>query len=247
MSVEELLRSESIRLYQDTVTVADRTWGWDSKYRRLLDVSLESIRANPGAFLLGTTQTFLHSLFVKHRVATPVRRDSSSVSSDAPASAPAVDVDLVPYPLQDMWSSTPDGRYDHANPNSEAMRRLAEQDARVNALIAQLPVRNGIQPLSDLLNRIGLLFTPMIVMVGLAIVGIPFMCLTVAPEERLLVAVFALSLLILFATFAGQVPAIIQYRLPLDPILIVAGVLGAAAMVRGRRQLRSVSPAADAL
>ena len=248
MPVEKWLRSESIRLYQDTVTVADRTWGWDSKYRRLLDVSLESIRANPGAFLLGTTQTFLHSLFVKHRVVTPIRHDVSSLSSASAGSEAAVDVDILPYPLQDMWSSTPDRRYEPSNPNyAAAVRRFAEQQARVDALSAQLPVRSGIQPLSDLLNRIGLLFTPMIVMVAMAILGIPFMGLTAAPEERLLIAVFSLSLLILFATFAGQVPAIIQYRLPLDPILIVAGVLGAGAIRRGRRQLRSTLPAADAL
>ena len=244
MSVEELLRSESIRLYQDTVTVADRTWGWDSNYRRLLDVSVESIRANPAAFLLGTTQTFLHSLIVKHRIATPIRRDSSSATGAVSVSA--VDVDLIPYPLQDMWSSTPDGRYDWLNPKRDAVRRFTEQQARVDALSVQLPVRNGIQPLSDLLNRVGLLFTPMIAMVALAILGIPFMCLTAAPEERLLIAVFLLSLLILFATFAGQVPAIIQYRLPMDPIVILAGVLGAGAMVRGRKRLRSASPAADA-
>ena len=244
MSVEELLRSESIRLYQDTVTVADRTWGWDSNYRRLRDVSLESIRANPAAFLLGTTQTFVHSLLVKHRVATPIRRDPSSAMGAV--SVPAVDVDLIPHPLQDMWSSTPDGRYDWLNPKPDAVRRFTEQQARVDAISAQLPVRNGIQPLSDLLNRIGLLFTPMIAMVALAILGIPFMCVTAAPEERLLIAVFSLSMLILFATFAGQVPAIIQYRLPLDPIVILAGVVGAGAMVRGRKQLRSTSPAADA-
>lgn len=243
-TAEDLLRSESVRVYSDIVAMSDRIWGWESHYRKLRDVSIESIRANPAVFVLGTTSTFLHSLIVKHTVATPSKREAAPTG--ASASLAPTDSDLVPYPYQDMWSGTPDHRYDPGSPFADVARqRLAEQSARVATLGHQLPVRNGVAWVSRLLNMFGLLYAPMIIAVAAGLLAIPFMFVTADPRERVLVALFLLSLLLLAATFAGQVPAIIQYRLPLDPVLLAGGMIGARSIFRGRLQLLAAARAGD--
>ena len=243
-TADALLRSESVRLYSDIVAMSDRIWGWESNYRKLRDVSIESIRANPAVFVLGTASTFLHSLIVKHTVATPQKRDNRSPG--ARGSHVPADSDIVPYPYQDMWSGTPDHRYDPGSPLGESARqRLAEQDARVATLGQQLPVRNGIGSVSRFLNTFALLYTPMILAVAAGLLALPFMFVTGDPHERVLAALFLLSLVLLAATFAGQVPAIIQYRLPLDPVFLAAGIVGATSIRRGRLQLLAASRAGD--
>ena len=243
-TADALLRSESVRLYSDIVAMSDRIWGWESNYRKLRDVSIESVRANPAVFVLGTASTFLHSLIVKHTVLTPTRREAATAG--ASASSAATDADIVPYPYQDMWLGTPDHRYDPGSPLAEsANQRLAEQTARVAVLAGQLPVRNGVAAWSRLLNTLGLLYAPMLLAVAMGLLAIPFMFVAVDPRERVLVALFVLSLMLLAATFAGQVPAIVQYRLPLDPIFLAAGIVGAMSIRRGRRQLRVAARAED--
>ena len=150
----------------------------------------------------------------------------------------APDGDVVPYPYQDMWSGTPDHRYDPGNPRLKAaLARLDEQNAQVERLARQLPVRNGSERLSAILNTIGLAFTPMILAAIAGVMGLPFMFITTDARERILAAIFLLSLALLAATFAGQVPAIVQYRLPLDPVLLAAGMVGVVSIYRGRRAL----------
>ncbi len=83
----------------------------------------------------------------------------------------------------------------------------------------------------------------MILAVAAGLLAVPFMFLTVDPRERVLVAIFLLSLTLLVATFAGQVPAIIQYRLPLDPVFLATGFAGAVSIRRGRRVLLASSQA----
>jgi hypothetical protein len=236
MTADELLQSGSVRLYSDVVAMSDRIWGWDTNYRKLRDVSIESVRANPSAFVFGAATTFVHSLVVRHAVAAPKRRDGSAPAATG-ASAHAADGDIVPYPYQDMWSGTPDHRYDPGVANEPALARFREQHARVELLSRQLPVRNGSALLSAVLNTWGLLFTPMILAVIAGVMALPFMFVTADPRERILMAIFLLSLALLAATFAGQVPVIVQYRLPLDPVFLAAGMVGAAAIYRGRRVL----------
>ena len=134
LTTEALLRSESVRLYSDVVAMSDRIWGWESNYRKLRDVSIESIRSNPAVYVLGTATTALHSLIVKHTVATPRRRDRADDSGENPPPQAPRDGDIVPYPYQDMWGGTPDHRYDPGNPLREsATRRFREQAAQVDA------------------------------------------------------------------------------------------------------------------
>ena len=244
ITADALLESGSVRLYSDIVAMSDRIWGWESNYRKLRDVSIESIRANPAAFVLGTASTLLHSLIVKHTVATP-KKPEAALAAAATSRAPA-DSDIVPYPYQDMWLGTPDHRYDPGSASAEsALHRLAEQNARVAALGHQLPVRNGVASVSRFLNAFALLYAPMILAVAAGLLALPFMFVTADPRERVLVALFILSLTLLAATFAGQVPAIIQYRLPLDPIFLAAGVVGATSIRRGRLQLLAAARAGN--
>lgn len=223
------LREGTLPRWSQLVVLSDQVWGWDARYRPLWDVAVEAIRREPATYLLGVARTMTHAFIVlTHRVE---------------ATAPLATAHIAPFDLSstadvDWTLSTPDARYRYGAPDrAAAVARLEALNGRVNDLLAPVPSRAGVPGLARLLSLFGMLYGPMLIVVLVGAAGLPFVCLTADPRERMLVAVWALGLLYLTATFAGQIPAIVQYRLPFDPVFMLFALVAGRALVRGRRQL----------
>ena len=57
VDLDTFLARGSDRLFEDVLNLSDRRWGWDTDYATLRRAALESVRANPGAYLSGVGST----------------------------------------------------------------------------------------------------------------------------------------------------------------------------------------------
>ncbi|MDX6544142.1 MAG: hypothetical protein QOK32_1745 [Gaiellaceae bacterium] len=231
--------SGSSRMWSDLVSLSDRRWGWNSDYRHLRSAGFEAIRRHPLAYLRGVAGTARIELgeaydppaFRKSRghaatgeiVIAGRRVPAPTEGQPIPASrldwlASTPDASIVPD-----WTSlrAPRLRYVHAG----AAARAARIEAQVRRFDAELPSRDGSSSVASALDAIARLYPrpPLWLAVGFVaalwrrgrgLKGPLILC--------------GLALWLLIGTAFVQPPKV-QYRIPLDPILIVfavAAVLG---------------------
>jgi hypothetical protein len=87
----------------------------------------------------------------------------------------------------------------------------------------------------------------MILPIVAALFGLPF--LGVQPTTRgaeIVLGIIFLNALALLALSCALQPVTVEYRLPLDPLFILSGLVAAVAAVRGRRTLVAVAATASA-
>jgi hypothetical protein len=241
IDADTFFRDGGSRAWEALVALSDREWGWDSRYQVLRDTAIETIRRNPGEYALTVARVFLHTFILRYTY--PVQDPPGSpAASPAPPGAGLVtrmseSSGRVQVPPADTsWNdATPDRRY--ANGASDAPRdRLGEQ---YRALMSRsFGYRYGVPDVAAAVNGVGTLFVPMLIALLLGVMGLPLLAVSrdMAPAETTLGWMLAMSIVLLMLSAALQPPTL-EYRLPLDPLFILSALVGARAMVRGRRSL----------
>ncbi len=237
---------ETVRL----IALSDQVLGRDENYDVLFDSSLEAIRENPETYARGVWETFREFLVQK-----PLREDVAPREQTAPeAPAPTFESDgqtlpnpqatvlLAGVPYGFVWCASDyidsctveDPSHLWADPTMQ--ERYREIVARVRSWDAQLPRREGVSLVPELLNRITPRFpTPPLWLA----VGVVALVVRRPREWRTVLLLWAAAFLVLLIHAASQGVAP-EFALPVYPIFIVAA-LGALAGDRGpRRQLASL-------
>ena len=236
---------ETVRL----IALSDRVYGKDENYDVLFDSALEAIREHPGTYARGVADSFWDFL-----TQAPLREDVRPREQIAPEAPPAtfevdgvtlpnpqahVLVEAVPYGF--VWCASdyidsctlddPSVVWD----DTERQARYREVVSRVRAWDADLPAREGVDIVTELLNRVTPRFPRPPFWIALGLVGLVFR----RPRDwRLIVALWMSAGLVLLVHAASQGVAP-EFALPLYPVFIVSA-LGALA---GEPRARHESPA----
>ena len=231
---------ETVRL----IALSDDVLGEDENYDVLFDSAVEAIREHPGTYVRGVADTFWDFLVQK-----PLREDVAPREQTAPeAPAPTFEVDgvtcsrtrrrrcsLVGVPYGFVWCASDyidsctlaDPSEVWSDPDTQ--ERYREIVARVRAWDAELPSREGVNVVPEILNRITPRYPtpPLWLAVGLVALAVrrPRGWPTI-----LLLWGAAFLVLLIHAASQGVAP---EFALPVYPAFIV-GALAALAGERGR-------------
>jgi hypothetical protein len=238
---------ETVRL----IALSDAVLGRDENYEILFDSAVEAIRENPGTYVEGVAETFGEFLVQK-----PLREDVRPREQTAPeAPAPTFESDgvtlpnpqatvlLVGVPYGFVWcasdyiDSCVADAPDQVWSDPERQDRYQEIVARVRAWDADLPTREGVDAVTEILNRITPRFpTPPLWLA----VGLVALVVRRPRDWRTILLLWAAAFLVLLIHAASQGVAP-EFALPVYPVFIVAA-LGALAGERGpRTQLASTT------
>jgi hypothetical protein len=225
---------ETVRL----IALSDSVLGRDEDYGVLFDSALEAIRENPGTYAEGVAETFREFLVQK-----PLREGIGPREQTAPEDpAPTYESDgvtlpnpqatilLAGVPYGFVWCASDyidsctvaDPAQVWSDPATQ--QRYREVVARVRAWDAELPGREGVNAVTEVLNRITPRFpTPPLWLA----VGLVALVVRRPRDWRTILLLWAAGFLVLLIHAASQGVAP-EFALPVYPLFIV-GALGALA------------------
>lgn len=236
---------ETVRL----IALSDRVLGKDENYRLLFDSALEAIREHPGTYLSGVADTYWDFL-----MQAPLREDVRPRAQTAPEPPPAtfesegavlpnpqahVLLEAVPYGFvwcaSDYFDSCVTQRPELVWSDPAKQRRYREIVAQVRSWDADLPAREGVSFVPEILNRITPRFPrpPLWLAVGIVVLALR------RPRGWRTIVVLWLAaglVLLVHAVSQGVAP---EFALPLYPVFIVTA-LAAVAGARGPPSPRAV-------
>ena len=232
---------ETVRL----IALSDTVLGRDEDYEVLFDSALEAIRENPGTYAEGVAETFREFLVQK-----PLRegiRPREQTAPEAPAPTyesggvtlpnPQATVLLVGVPYGFVWCASDyidsctvaDPAQVWSDP--ETQQRYLEIVAQVRAWDAELPRREGVNAVTEVLNRITPRFpTPPLWLAA----GLVALVVRRPRDWRTILLLWTAGFLVLLIHAASQGVAP-EFALPVYPLFIV-GALGALA---GERRIEA--------
>ena len=245
IDLQEFLHTGRIRMWSDLAGLVDRTWGWESDYRILRLVAIEAILRHPGEYAVGVVNTTRELLLAPYyppaATAPPPRRTIICELGCVEPGFMTVDGQRVPIPTQNepiptgnaYWlASTPDNSIS-TDWSSLAQPRLVFEDpadqrrfdrlsAELWEMMALLPSRDGSGRLVHALNFVTQTYPSMWIWIVIGAVGLWFR----RPRHlRILGFLCGLAVVNIVGTALGE-PAAPEYRLPLDPLFILFGVIG---------------------
>jgi len=207
-----------VRMWSDLVALSDRTWGWDSDYKHLRPVALEALARYPGVYVKALVRDLLGAFLQHGYLPDSIKRQGDPV--------PEVRLNARGLPIPSEGELIPHSyfHYPSTNPWNRAVpeERLKQLQVELLALGLDIPRRNGSGRVATLLSYLTQAYPPMLTWL---VVGLFAMAFRPHPARRTLLILLSLSLLVLVVTFSG-VRVIYQYRIPFDPLFILAGVAG---------------------
>jgi hypothetical protein len=225
---------ETVRL----IAVSDRVLGRDENYGVLFDSALEAIRKHPGTYLRGVADTYWDYLMqgplredVRPRAQTAPEPPPPTFESDGavlPNPQAHVLLEAVPYGFvwcaSDYIDSCVVQRPALVWDDPDVQQRYREVVAQVRAWDAELPSREGVDAVTEILNRI----TPRFPRPPLWLaVGIVALVVRRPRGTRTILALWLAAGLVLLvhAVSQGVAP---EFALPLYPVFIVTALAAVA-------------------
>lgn len=239
--------SGSDRMYSDLVVLSDRVWGWQSGYRILRDAGLEAIRRHPRAYIDGVVSTLKTQASLAYSWPAPVADTPHRTSG--PAQTIVIHGRRVPTPTEGQpipasrlwwlastprqtlwtdWSSLAHPVLRSREPGGDL--RIASLERRTAGLLNRVPDRSGSVSLARGLNWIARHYPSPRLWVLVGLIGFAIARGRSAAFPGLLAVG---SALLIVGTSLGE-PAVLEYRLPFDPVFVFFGVAGLAAAIRAR-------------
>jgi hypothetical protein len=238
---------ETVRL----IALSDRVEGWDADYDVLFDSALEGVREHPRTYLNGVADTFWDFL-----MQAPLREDVVRRAQTAPEEpAPTFEADGVVLPnpqAQVLVEGVPYGfvwcASDYIDSctleqparvwtDQDRQRRYREIVGQVREWDADLPARDGVDFVTEVVNRVTPRFPRPPLWLAVGVVGL---VLRRPREWRTIVTLWLCAGLVLLIHAASQGVAP-EFALPLYPVFI-ATALGAVAGERARSATGVESP-----
>ena len=228
--------SGSSRMWSDLVSLSDRRWGWNSDYSHLRSAAFEAIRRHPTAYLRGVAGTvrielgeaYAPSAFRRSQSPEPGAIVIAGRSLPAPTEGqpiPASRLDwLASTPdasIEPDWTSLRAPRLRYERPGAAA--RAARIEKQVKAFDAELPSRDGSSAVAAVLDAIARLYPRPTLWLA---VGLAAALWRRGRGLRGPLILCGLALWLLLGTAFVQPPKV-EYRIPLDPIVIVFAVAAA--------------------
>jgi 4-amino-4-deoxy-L-arabinose transferase-like glycosyltransferase len=234
------------------IALSDTVLGRDENYDVLFDSALEAIRESPGTYFRGVADTFWEFLVQK-----PLREDIAPREQTAPAPPeptfesdgvtlpnPQATVLLPGVPYGFVWCasdyidsctvSDPPQVWD----DPATQERYREIVARVRGWDAELPTREGVDVVTEILNRVTPRFPTPPLWLAVGVVAL----LWRRPREwRTVLLLWAAAFLVLLIHAASQGVAP-EFALPVYPVFIVCALAAVAGERVSRKAVERPAP-----
>lgn len=261
VTLDEFFENAGVGGWSDLAALSDRTWGWESDYRKLRAVAWEAIARHPTTYVRGVVSTVREELAGAYRPdppqAPPPPRTIECELGCVDRGLKHINGRRLPAPFEGDQMPRHFGFWHASSPDDSIQMdwgsfvrpklvfRYAEVEARYERLatelrdmMSKLPSRDGSYAWSERLNRITGWLPSMLVWLALGIVGF---VLRPQRHARLLIVLTLLGLAMVVGTALGS-PASPLYRLPSDPLFIVFGVASLVGPETGVRSLAKWLP-----
>jgi hypothetical protein len=230
------------------IALSDRVYGRDESYDVLFDSALEAIQEHPGTYVRGVADAFWKFLTQQPLREDVVRREQTAPEPPSPTyerdgvvlpnPQARVLVDGVPYGFvwcaSDYIDSCTLERPSLVWPDPERQRRYTEIVSQVRSWDAELPARDGVDVVTELLNRVTPRFPRPPFWIAMGLVGLAIR----RPRGwRTIVVLWLCAGLVLLIHAASQGVAP-EFALPLYPLFIVTGLSAVAGERREVAQRR---------
>jgi hypothetical protein len=235
---------ETVRL----IALSDTVLGRGEDYDVLFDSALEAIRENPGTYLRGVASVFRDFLIQR-----PLREDVTPREQTAPEPAPptfdadgdtfpnpqaSVLVEGVPYGFvwcaSDYFDSCTLDRPELVWEDAGRQRRYRELVGQIRRWDAQLPEREGVDAVTEVLNRITPRFPRPPFWIAVGVIGLALRRPRGWPTILVLWGCAA-AVLLVHASSQGVAP---EFALPLYPLFVATGLAALAGARAGSDLIR---------
>ncbi len=210
------------RILGDIIVTVDRVEGWNTEYELLKKVAYESIKASSFSFLEHYLRDILLLITINQDVPeAPGINDTkiylNDINSYTEEDLPKpTEGELIPFSNTWWMLSRPDG-------SLPSTLQLSNFNERYEAIVSDIDNPGGSEKLVKLVNR--LWDTINIPISYFWVFGIFAIIFSKKLNRILLITIIIFSLIIIVGTlYAAHVYT--RYRLPLDPLLMIAGVAG---------------------
>lgn len=246
ISLEEFFADGSPRMQVDLIALSNRLWGWDRDARKLRDVGVEAVLANPLVYARGVTVTMAQLLWRPVFRSLPSGGDAQSASDGRRSGGPSGSGDTIvvngrrlprptegePIPaayqggittpdgsIYTVWTSPTDHRMVFRDPADE--RRFRALQREMTELEANLPDREGQPTLALRLNQASRWYVPPAVWLAIGLVAL----VVRRPRGSLALSMPAGAALLVDFVSALGLPAVPHYSVPTAPafVLLAAG------------------------
>jgi hypothetical protein len=208
------------RFYEDAVVLHDEIYGWDSDSEHLLDVALEGIRAEPGAYFYLIFNNVRAGLFDRLQLQEVPAGRQSEVSEQVafePESLPSEN-EWIAEGVYWLWDSRPADR-----PEPSAQERAAFE-AHVAEITAPLQAAEGSEALRNILDTLWTFAYPYPVM----IYGLGLVALLSNRGKSLVYLVLILGAALIITLGNATVTSYQRYRMPIEALYLIPAAIGAA-------------------
>lgn len=225
INTEIFFKGSDPRMWADLVVFSDNNYGWDTDYAILQKVAFEAIVSHPKEYFGDILNTFMktfeipkpldiaglnqrsgnYNLF-KGQYYERIMKQNLALPSEGL---------FIPYSRWQWLSSNPGRR----EVSSDKATRLSVQVA--NSTV-NYPPRTESTPIKSLLVHSKRFFPSIYIFILFALFG---NLLRPNPQNMFMIYVMFLGLLVVFITYSSVEPAP-EYRLSIDPVFIISGMLG---------------------
>jgi len=211
------------RFTSDCLAIVDIKEGWKSNYKLLSKVAFEAIKASPASFFTVYTKDLININISNVKITDmsyieekPLRTATESDLSDEKTIEIPTEGEMVPKPAYFWLATRPNGSL----PTTAEEASLKEKAA---SLIDDYSAPNGNQTIRKLFDYLWeAIKIPVIYCWIFGIVGI---VISRDKKRFYILAIILIFLIYIMGTLQGT-PPWLKYRLPLDSILLLAGVTG---------------------
>jgi len=210
------------RFFGDIIVLVDRTQGWDSEYELLRKVAIESILANPLSYFKNLLKDIISLSIAEQKIQEVVNVNSLennltvNLIKDENIYEKPTENELIPY-SKIWWNlSRPDGKIPEK-------KEFESFDLKLKPLLSKLENQKSNIIEYSISKYFWEKFSiPFWIFWIFGIIGI---FLNNGSKRIILIAIIVLSFLLIAGTLYSQ-PAYLRYRLPLDPLITFAGIIG---------------------
>ncbi len=197
------------RFTSDSIAIVDIKEGWDTNYKLLFEVSLEAIKAGPWSFL----KTYVKD-FIKINTLKTVLPEIPVRNTNPETELTDTEGEMIPFPNHWWLSTRPNGSLPSENEEKEFVKEA-------NKIIQKYNNEGNLKS-GEALNYIWDNFSISITFLWIFII-IGFFILK-GKDRLYLLTIIMIYLVYIAGTLQGT-PPWLRYKLPLDPILLISGLL----------------------
>ena len=226
VSLEDFLTYKpNSRLNSDLISIVDLKEGWDSNYKLLAQVTKEAIKTDPQTFAKIYIKDIVN-LFTQDPIIPDIPRlsmESAEVELNENGLPVPSEGEIIPGSYRWWLSTRPD---ESITPTEEEITKFYEKSNLLMSYFTNSEGNEKIKKYFDFFWKS--VYIPVTYLWILGLIGI---MISKGKDRIYLLSIYIITIIYLCGTLLGT-PPWLKYRLPLDPIILIFGLVGLSTFLK---------------